>query len=249
MSGSQVPGDFVVQFGRVAGSSLAAEADTGRKVAVLYSVEGAGELGAAGEHDSEAEVFGALGVVGRPLPPGASGGQSSHAEVVCLRTADGLVPIAARDVRLRMQGNGPGSGTIALVGYGGGFHSLSPVDGADLNKGTVIVAYCPYDYSPGGVAQKAHAIILDPTSGNESISIVHAEGQSLLLMADGSMRMQSPDGQSYVQLKDGKVEISAAQIVLNGTVSVGNPTVAAAFPLLPGPASPPCPRLFLSPTV
>lgn len=243
--GSQVPADFVAQFGRVVSSSLASEPDTGANTAVLFSVEGAGVVGAVGETDQEAEVFGALGVVGRPLEPETVAGRSAHAEVLCLRTADGLVPISARDLRLRMQGDGPAAGTLAFVGYGGGFHSLSPV-GGDPTLGTIHVIYCPYNFDSAGVAQKAHTIVLDPTSGNESVSIVHARGQSILLQDDGTARMQSVDGQSYVQVKDKEVAISADQLVLNGTVVVGNPVTPVPLPLLAGPASPPCPRLFLS---
>jgi len=243
-SGSQVAADFVVQFGVVQSSSLVEEPDTGKKTGVLYSIEGAGEVGKRGEVDSAAEVFSSLGIIGRPLPPSKERGRQFHAEVLCLRTADGLVPFSARDLRLRMQGAGPAAGTIAVVGYGGGFHSLSPVQG-DPTKGTIHIVYCPYDYDGNGVARKAHVITLDPTAGNESITMVHAAGQSFLLQADGSARIQSPDGQAYVQINDKKAEISADQIVLNGTVFIGNPLVGV--PLLPGPASPPCPRLFLSP--
>lgn len=246
--GSQVPADFIVQFGRVASSSLASEPDTGESSAVLFSVEGAGGVGDVGETDPEAEVFGALGMVGRPLAPQTVAGRSAHAEVLCLRTADGLVPISARDLRLRMQGDGPAAGTLAFVGYGGGFHSLSPVDG-DPTLGTIHVVYCPYSYDSAGVAQKAHTIVLDPTSGNESVSIVHARGQSILLQDDGTARIQSVDGQSYIQVKDNEVAISADQLVLNGSIFIGNPTTTT-YPvgLLAGPASQIIPRLFPNPT-
>jgi hypothetical protein len=249
MSGSQTPADYVVQFGAVRSSSLLQEPDTDRNVAVLVSVEGAGVPGERGEVDDDAELFGSLGIVSRPLDPSTVAGRSLHAEVVCLRTADGLVPISARDLRLRMGGDGPGAGTIALVGYAGGFHSISPVDNDDMDKGAIQVVYCPYDYS-GGVPTKALSIILDPTEsaggtdGRPCISIIHGEGQAILLQNDGSIRMQSPDGQSYVQVKNGKVSISADQIVLNGTIYVGNPTTAVA--LLPGATSQPCARLWIN---
>lgn len=241
--GSQTPVDYVVQFGVVKGSSLLEEADTGDKTGVVYSVEGMGEVGERGETDSAAEVFSSFGIVGRPLPPSTSGGRTKQHEVICLKTADGLVPISARDLRLKMGGDGPGEGTVAFVGYGGGFHSMSPV-GGDPDNGTIHVIYCPYDFDSSGVAQKAHAVVLDPTSGNESVSVIHSGGQCLLLQDDGTIRMQSPDGQSYVQVEDGKVSISADQVVLNGTVYIGNPTSAVA--LLGGSASQPCARLWLN---
>lgn len=238
--------DYVVQFGVVQGSSLLEEPDTGDPIGVLYSVDGIGEPGERGEVDPSSEVFSSLGVIGRPLPPDNSGTNKKQTEVICLRTADGLIPISARDLRLKMGGSGPGEGTVALVGYGGGFHSLSPVDG-DPDNGTIHIIYCPYDFDSSGVAQKAHVIVLDPTSGNESVSVVHSGGQCILLQNDGTIRMQSSNGQSYVQVEDSKVSLSADQIVLNGTVYVGNPTLGV--PLLAGPASPACPRLMLSPTV
>jgi len=246
--GTQTPLDYVVQFGVVAGSSLHSESDTGDTRAVLFGVEGTGASGEPGEVDNDAEVFGALGIIGRPLQPATVKGRSAHAEVVCLRTADGLVPISTRDLRLRMQGDGPNEGTVAFIGYGGGFHSISPVD-QNPDNGSIHVVYCPYDYDSDGVAQKAHAVTLDPSSGNESVTIVHAEGQSVLMQNDGSIQLQSPDGQSYIKIENGAITLSSTQVILNGgMVSVGNPVTPPAVPLLPGPASPPCPRLFVSPT-
>jgi len=106
------------------------------------------------------------------------------------------------------------------------------------------------------VAQKAHVITLDPTSGNESISVVHANGAAILLQDDllgGSVQLQSPDSPSgsglkvaVVTLKPGEINLQADQIVINGTVKIGDPNLGV--PLLAGPASAPCPRLFLSPT-
>jgi len=159
-------------------------------------------------------------------------------------------------VRARMFGDAPNEGTVALVGYGGGYHAISPVDNDDLTKGAIQVIYCPYDFNASGVAQKAHVITLDPTSGNESISVVHANGAAILLQDDllgGSVQLQSPDSPSgsglkvaVVTLKPGEINMQADQIVLNGTVKIGDPNLGV--PLLAGPASAPCPRLFLSPT-
>jgi hypothetical protein len=59
-------------------------------------------------------------------------------------------------------------------------------------------------------------------------------------------RMQSPNGQSFVQVEDGKVTLQSDQVVCNGSVFIGSPMVGV--PLLAGPLSAPCPRLFLSPT-
>jgi hypothetical protein len=262
--GSQSAVDWIVQFAKVLGSSIAEAAD-GTKKPVQYHVVGLpgwdltgdepviDEDDTAAEVSSEAAVYGALGVTGRPLPPETSSeGRSEHAEVVCLRTADGLVPIAVRDIRLRMGGNAPNEGTVALVGYAGGYHSISPVDNTDLDKGSIHTIYAPYDFV-SGVAQKAHVITLDPTSGNESISLVHGDGQAVFFQGD-EIQIQTdgiPAGtgstiqQSWVRLKPGEARITADAIVLNGTVYIGDNI--GAVPLLPGPSSPACPRLMLNP--
>jgi hypothetical protein len=263
--GSRVMADMVVQIAKVLGSSIA-ESASGDKKPVQYHVIGVPGMDFTGpepvidedeansEVSEEADAFVALGVVSRPLPPSTDGGSDEHTEVVCLRQADGLLPIAVRDVRLRMGGNAPNEGTIALVGYAGGYHSISPVDNDDLDKGAIQIVYCPYDFS-GGVAQKAHVITLDPTSGNESISLVHADGQAIFLQNDGSVQLQTdgvPAGtgstlqQSSIKLEPGKITLQADQIVNNGSVYVGDPLLGV--PLLAGVLSAPCPRFFVAPT-
>jgi len=267
MGGSQVPSDWIVQFSKVIASSLADPPDGGLSRPVQFAVAGiadADSLGdeegvlITGDDDGEqtdaADVFGALGVSARPLPPSTDSTLDEHAEVVCVRTSDGLVPIASRDVRLRMFGNAPNVGTVALVGYGGGYHSVAPVDNDDLTKGSIQTIYCPYDFDSDGVAQKAHVITLDPTSGNESISVVHADGQAIFLQSDGSVQLQSSDSpqgsglkQSVLQVLPGQINIQSDQIVLNGGMTVVGSPMGAIVPLLAGVASPPCPRLFVNP--
>lgn len=259
---STAPSDFIVQFSKVTGSSLSPD----NPGTVLYNVSGIGGFDptegillddAQGEVDEGTEYFSSPGLLGRPLSPqDVANGRTEHMEVMCLRTVDGLVPFSYRDTRLKMVGNAPQEGVMAFVGYGGGFLSQSPIversDASDPNKitdilGTIQVLYCPYDFDADGVAQKAHSVILDPTAGNENISVVHAEGQALLMQADGSATLQSVDGQSFLQVTNASVTMQSPQIVLNGgAVVIGNP-VGPIAPLTPGPASPPCPRLFLNP--
>jgi hypothetical protein len=258
--GSQVVADFVFQFAKVLGSSIAAGAG-GTKRPVQYRVVGLpgwdeeqdavvfDENDNNAETSDEADVFGALGIVSRPLPPVAEGDVEEHAEVVCVRTADGLVPIAVRDVRLRMGGNAPSEGTIAFVGYGGGYHSITPVDNADLKKGAIQVVYCGYDLDDSGIAAKAHSIILDPTAGNESIMIVHAEGMAITMSgqaldAKQSLVLKNKNGDAWIRLDNDGIFLGG-KIVLNGSVIVGNPMTSV--PLLAGVLSPPCSTLFLSP--
>ncbi len=247
----QAPADYVIEFSHVVTSSVNPTTN-----ALQYSIPGIGEMDQAnggsinndpdiGEGTNDADVFGQAAVLVRPLPPQTVDGQIFHLEVVCVRQTDGLTPFATRDLRLKMPGGAPNEGTVALVGYGGGFLSHSAVNGGA--GGTVSLMYCPYDFDSDGNAQKAHSITLDPSAGNESISLVHALGQAMLFQNDGSVTMQSVDGQTYVKVEDGQLTLQSAQVVLNGSIFIGDPTLAAAFPLLPGAASPPCPRLFLSP--
>ncbi|MEA3225139.1 MAG: hypothetical protein U9Q07_04250 [Planctomycetota bacterium] len=262
--GSQSPADWILQFAKVMSSSLIDPPSGGNTRPVQFSIEGTGDAtdldGFEGEiptaddtgEKEDADIFGQIGIVARPLPPTTSGTVSEHAEVVCIRTSDGLVPVAARDIRLKMFGVAPNEGTVALVGYGGGYHSIAPVDNSDLTKGAIQTIYCPYDFNSSGVAQKAHSITIDPTAGNEAISVVHATAGSFL-MYDGGVqppwqRMQSPDGQTFVMVEDGKLTLQSDQLILNGgMVVVGNP-LGPIVPLIAGIASPPCPRLFLNPS-
>lgn len=259
----QVVSDYVIQFGKVAGSQV----DLNASGSTMWNVTGIAGMDSEadepviiyaddeGERTNNADVFSSLGLIGRPLPETSLDGIDEFAEAACLRTADGLVPMSARDTRLKMQGVGPNEGALVFIGYGGGFHSLDPVltkDGdGEITQidGTIHVIYCPYDYNASGVAQKAHTITMDPTSGNEHVSIVHAEGQAVLMQKEsgnGIVQMQSPDGQTVVKIEDSKITLQSDQICLNGTVYIGSPLLG--IPLLAGPASPPCPRLFLSPT-
>lgn len=195
-----------------------------------------------GEAAQDIEAYGAPGIVWRPRAPEELDGETVGAEAVGLRVSDDVLPTGWRDLRWNRKFPAPKPGTVAFVGYGGGFLSFDDVDGGE---GTIQVMYCPYAYS-GGTPTKAHAITLDPEQ--ESITVVHGEGQSILLQKDGTTRIQSPDGQSFIQIEDGKVTIQSDQIVINGgAVVIGNP-LQAIVPLLAGPASPPCPRLFLNPT-
>lgn len=199
-----------------------------------------------GEFVEGAETFAALGLIGRPLPPDNRDGRDEHMEVVCVRQQDGLIPIAARDLRLRMGGNAPGDGVLAFAGYGGGFHSLTPVaaGGAPDGGGTLHVLYCPYDYDGNGVAQKAHSVILDPTGGNESVVVAHASGCAVTMTND-ELVMKSPDGSSWIGLSNDGITIVGKSIQLSGGVIIGN--AQTAVPLLAGAASPPCSTLLVSP--
>jgi hypothetical protein len=255
--GSQTIADWVFQFAKVIGSSIA-EGASGTKRPVQYRIVGlpgwdlTGDEIAIDENENnsestdDADVYGSLGVIGRPLPPENAGGVEEHAEVVCVRTADGLVPIGVRDVRLRMGGNAPNEGTVAFVGYGGGYHSISPVDNTDISKGAIQVIYCGYDFNSSGVAGKAHTIILDPTSGNESIMVVHADGMAITMSAASKkdVVIKNANGSACIIVNDDGIKFNG-NVICNGSLIVGNP--ASAVPLLAGVASPPSTLFYVSP--
>lgn len=246
----QSPADYVIQFSHVVTSSVDPTTN-----ALQYSVPGIGDMDAAnggtinndpnvGEGTNDAEVFGQASVLVRPLPPEKIDGQVFHLEVACVRETDGLIPIATRDLRLKMPGSAPNEGTVALVGYGGGFLSHSAVDGGA--GGTISIMYCPYDFDADGNAQKAHSIVLDPTPGNESIIIAHANGLAITFSDQDkkALLMKNAAGDATIRVDDDGVTITATQIVLSGGVIIGDPLTAV--PLLAGVASPPSSKLFVS---
>lgn len=257
-AGTQVPSDLVVRFSEVVNSTLNA-----RTKAVQYSVLGIADADdpsndAKAESVDDAEPYTSPGIVGRPLPPRLARAGEQHMDVMCIITSDGLVPVGYRDNRLKMGGNGPAAGVLAFVGYGGGFHSMTPVVDPDpppaearnpdpAGGGTIHVLYCPYDFDDNGVARKAHSLILDPTQGNESVMLVHAEGMAMTMLAGdkNALVLKNKAGDATFRVDDDGITMTAKQIVLSGGVTMGEP--ATAVPLLPGIASPGSTKVYVSP--
>jgi hypothetical protein len=109
--------------------------------------------------------------------------------------------------------------------------------------------YVPFDPDGSGNPQKAHVISIDPTPGNSSISIAHASGLFLMLTEDsgaGPGITWAVDSSTFGRMSAGEFTVNAAKIMLKGNVYVGA-AAEAGLPLLAGPASPPCPSLFVSP--
>jgi hypothetical protein len=236
----------VLEFCKVIASSVG-----GTNTTTLYNLTGIGgfddETDAGAEQAHEQECFTGLGLVGRPLPPEGT----LFCEAASARTGDGLVPLAFRDLRLHRAVNpggspvSPAEGQLMFVGYGGGFlsHALTAAN-TGSKKGNVSTLYVPHDFDAGGVPQKAHAITIDPSSGNSSISIVHASGAVVTLTDDGiSMAV---DGSTFATMRPGEFSVAAAKILLKGNVYLGA-QAEGGLPLLPGVASPPSPSVFVSP--
>lgn len=214
--------NWAISYLEITGSTV-----YGPHAAVL--VGGEGSVGDETSQDTEA--YGAPGVVFRPRPPEAvqtpGGEQRLTAEAMGARTADGLVPFAWRDLRLNRAFPAPKAGTVAFVGYGGGFLSLDDTD-ADSGdqKATRATLYAPFEFSDG-VAAKAHAVILDPEKN--AVSVVHADGSAVLLTESGVI-MKSPDGTAFIELQDGKIILNAPQVVVRGGMLIGS-EAGPVFPL------------------
>lgn len=154
-----------------------------------------------GEVAQDAEAYGAPGIVFRPRPPEEvvtpDGTQLIGAEAMAARTPDGLVPVAWRDLRFNRALRDPKPGTVALVGYGGGFLAFEdgevktpdpaqPKRKFSASVGTLVI---PYDYNASGQAARAHSIVLDPD--NKFIGITHGKGHSVRLRDDGSITLST----------------------------------------------------------
>lgn len=202
---------------------------------------------AGGEEAQDAEAYGAPGLVFRPRPPEEvdtpDGKQRLTAEAMAARTADGLVPLAWRDLRFNRVFPNPKAGTVALVGYGGGFLAFddTSADSGD-QKATVETLYCPYEFT-NGVPSKAMAVILDPEG--EAVSVVHGDGAAVVLTAT-ELVLRSPSGENTLVLDDTELRIYANVRVM-GRMAVGVPTVgtAVALPVLTGTAGAEVPSIDL----
>jgi hypothetical protein len=187
---------FVLTFFRVLGSTV-----VGKHSAVLEGLEGSvtdlddSEGDTPGETLPAAESWGALGLVVRPRPPETIQGEMMNAEGYGARTPAGMVPFARRDLRLNRRFPAPKPGSVALVGYGGGFLSFDDAAG-DTSLGTL---YVPYSRSGNGVVSKAHMISIGKDgNGTPFVGIISGEGprvtllgtQAVVANADGSARLE-----------------------------------------------------------
>jgi hypothetical protein len=200
-----------------------------------------------GEQAQDAEAYGAPGIVFRPRPPEdvstPDGSQRLAAEAMAARTGDGLVPMAWRDLRFNRVFPAPKPGTVALVGYGGGFLAFDDTAGnSGDQKATLGTLYVPYQFS-GGVPAKAMVITVDPET--EALQLIHGDGFAISMTPDEGIVMRA-DAETFARMKPGEMLFHAAKIMLKGNVYLGA-QAEVGVPLLAGGASPPCPTLYLSP--
>lgn len=241
----------IATFARVLGTTISS-----RTRSVLLDIGGIGGMGEDDTDDDNGEVapqndsYGMLGILARPLPPEVIKGKNFACEVVCLRTADGLVPVGWRDLRLDdLFPNGIPEGRFALAHYGGGFHSLdlTATKNGD-QKSTIQTIYCPFDFA-NGVARKAATVVVDTTPGAEHITLSIGGGTSgfqlSMTEADG-LQVRTPDASTLFNIREDEITLAAKKVTIKGNVYLGS-QAEAGVPLLAGPASPPSPSVFVSP--
>lgn len=157
-------------------------------------------------------VWGVAGVICRPRASDDAGTCEGYA----IRTDDGFTPIATRDLRINARVN-PIDGEIDIAHYDGGFISLR--DSSDgPKKGTQIVVLAPALKDDGSV-DKSHTIILDPSAGNSSVTILHALGNGLSLTKDGNAILMGKGGTNFIS-------VGASEILFNGVLSLYGGVVA-----------------------
>ncbi len=221
--------DFVGGFFHVIGTTISSKTKS-----VLFTLAGIPDPfepdnDAKGEVAPQQLAYGQLGVIVNPLDVGTmpDGKTPAQADYYGIRTADGVIPLVGFDPRIDAAfPNGPAKGTVALAGYAGGFHSIDLTNEGSSN---IHVIYAPY---PPGDGSGAHAIILDTTVGNESVSLVHSEGHAIVLTQDRKIMLRSPDGSVNQQISN------AGHVLFGNTVIAGGATIGSPTGALPAAKAP-----------
>lgn len=179
----------------------------------------------SGEVAPDQLAYGALGLLYNPLDKGTMPDERTpaQADAFGIRTADGVIPIVWFDPRIDAAfPNGPAKGTIALAGYAGGFHSIDLTDDGESN---IHVIYAPLNGITPADGAAAHAIILDTTNNNQSISILHAFGHAILFTDDGYIVLRSRNGSVSVKLGNDGITLFGNTVIAGGA-TIGSPTGA-----------------------
>jgi hypothetical protein len=209
------PFDRVVAFVRII--SAAAKGD---KNAILANVAlfDDDDGNPAGGQD-EQPVYGAGGVYLCPDPPDDDG---VCAEGISLKEEDGCTIIAMRDLRLTKRIPSK-VGSVGIAHYGGGFIDLSW--DAD-HAGTQITILAPR-LDGNGEIQASHGLLMDPTSGNASVILMHQLGNAVVLNKDGDAMLKSANGKTWISATNDGFAMSAdGGIKFLGGVIAGNTQTA-----------------------
>jgi hypothetical protein len=179
----------------------------------------------AGGQD-EQPVYGAGATYLCPDPPDDDG---VCCEGISLKEEDGCTVIAMRDLRLTKRIPSK-VGSLGLAHYGGGFIDLSW--DAD-HAGTQLTILAPRLDGNGNI-QTSHALLMDPTSGNASVILMHQLGNAFVLNKDGDATMKSANGKTWISATNDGLAFSAdAGMKLVGGVIVGNTQSAQEVALHP----------------
>jgi hypothetical protein len=168
-----------------------------------------GDATVAGEQSQNEDAFGAPGIIFRPRPPSDETGSDGQvvkglgAETLAARMGDRLTPFTWRDLRLNKIFPAPQPGTIALVGYGGGYLSLDDTPA----KETELTLRVPYS------SGREHVIVLDPNLN--TLTITHGDGASVTMTTD-QVTVSAP----------ATVHVNAPTVLLGS--SPGNPVACVA---------------------
>ncbi|MEE9395186.1 MAG: hypothetical protein V3W41_22065 [Planctomycetota bacterium] len=220
--------ELAIGLGRVVASQI-----KGAKNAVLLSLkflEASEDDDDSGEAHPEEPYYRSLGMYGRPRPAvktadATANNPEGEAEVIAAKLDDRAYTLAFRDLRIDEKLN-PKDGEVGIGHYLGGFISFKVNDDGD---GTNIQIYAPHQ-DGSGTPDKAHAISMDSTAGNSSISIMAADGQSIAMTKEGSVIISSADGSAFIEVKNGDLIISGASISFPGGALVGATVPGDGFP-------------------
>jgi len=205
---------FVTTFFRILGSTV-----VGKHSAVLVGGEG----GVGDEQITDAEAYGAPGIVFRPRTPETIDGEELYAEAFGVRTPGGGIPLAWRDLRFNRRFPNPKPGTVALVGYGGGFLSFDDADG-DTSLATM---YVPYARDGAGVTTKAHMLSMGlDGAGKPLVGLFNGEGPRLTLLEETGV-LASKTGASRVEVNDDDGVTVAGALKAASGADLGGPTSQA----------------------
>lgn len=216
--------DWVLSFGRIASSSVKGALHRIAVDVAQFTDDKGNDAGGSTEQD----FYGIAGHYCRPMPPDLVG----HCEVVSMRLEDDDTVIASRDLRMNKRVQ-PNEGDVGIVHYGGGFATLRwDVD----NRGTLVAVSSPRLDSQLDQIESAHALIMDPSSGNSSIMLLHALGSGLIANKNGDILIANKGGSgasaNVVCHDDGLVSVQADKgLKCTGAVMCGDVTAAREVPL------------------
>lgn len=205
--------NYVATFAKVISSSV-----KGAKRSILFALEGAGTGFEGGEVEVSPEepAYGQLGILARPLPARSSGPQAGAAEALCLRVADGLVPVAIRDLRISQAVPAPEDGQVMMAHYGGGYVTLRP---ADSSSSTTLVQ----------IVTGPNEIQLDP-SGAGKIRLMSSAVSVGSEVSAQSLAFLAPL-QSYVNALKAYLTL-VNPVVVTAAGPIAGPPITAAYGVL-----------------